>query len=338
MKPKPADRVYCGVRRKKIEAAEPGLNKTNMLHLYDFITERYAIHVKKDVYHLDPPWTDDDVLGNFRFTNVRREHDKETKWLIEHITSNRALSYEDKLLNIILFRIFNKHETAELLNMPIPFSKRPKWNPERYRIRFSDALLIDKHRIFFTGAFITGGTKRALKWYLPAKKPERSMEMRVMYFIKYLIDNDFVSQIIEAQKKDQAEVFSVLSGVMGIGEFLGYQIFVDMTYIKEFPFSENEFVVAGPGCKRGLKYIMPDPDGMTPEECLFWLRDNIDWLFQDFLQKPWNPHYMFVDLPEYDRYMNVMSLENCMCELSKYIRAKKGTGRPRKKYTAGGTR
>jgi hypothetical protein len=27
-----------------------------------------------------------------------------------------------------------------------------------------------------------------------------------------------------------------------------------------------------------------------------------------------------------------MSLENCFCELSKYIRAITGTGRPRKKY------
>lgn len=338
MKTKPADKPYCGVRKKKIAEANPGISRKNFEHLYNFITERYSVHLKKDVYHLDPPWTEDDVISNFRFTNVRREHDKETKWLIEHITSNRSLSYEDKLLNIILFRVFNKHETAELIKMPIPFSKRPKWDPERYRIRFEDALLVDKHRIFFTGAFITGGTKRALKWYLPTEKQDETPEMRVMYFMKYLIDNKFVQQIKEAQKKTQKEVFRVLSSMMGIGGFLGYQIFVDMTYIKEFPFSENEFVVAGPGCRNGLKFIIPDPDGMTPEECLFWLRDNIDWVFHDFMGKPWNPQTLFTDLPESDRYMNVMSLENCMCELSKYIRTKKGTGRPRKIYRAGGNK
>lgn len=338
MNTKPADKLYCGVRRKKIAEANPSVSVKNLTHLYDFITERYSIHVKKDIYRIDPPWTDDNVLGYFRFTNVRREHDRETRWLIHNITSNRALSYEDKLLNIILFRIFNKHETAELLHMPIPFSKRPNWNPERCRIRFEDARLVNKHRTFFTGAFITGGTKRALKWYLPAKRQKETPEMRVMYFMKYLIDNDFVSQLKEAQQKTQKEVFELLSNMMGIGEFLGYQIFVDMTYIKDFPFSENEFVVAGPGCKSGLKYIIKDPDGMKPEECLFWLRDNIDWLFRDFLEKPWDPQSLFVDLPENDRYMNVMSLENCMCELSKYIRAKNGTGRPRKRYTVGGAK
>jgi hypothetical protein len=38
------------------------------------------------------------------------------------------------------------------------------------------------------------------------------------------------------------------------------------------------------------------------------------------------------DLPEEDRYMNVMSLENCMCELGKYMKTKLGVGRPRSRY------
>ena len=49
----------------------------------------------------------------------------------------------------------------------------------------------------------------------------------------------------------------------------------------------------------------------------------------------YNPEKLFSDLPEYDREMNVMSIENCMCELSKYIKAVNGTGRPRNKYNGG---
>ena len=335
MKNKPSDRPYCGVRKSKIESAVPTLNKTNLLHLYDFITERYKVHLKKDVLKQSPPWTKDDVLSQYRFTNVRREHDKETKWLIEHIVHGKGLSYEDKLLNIILFRIYNKHETAELINMPIKFN--PDWDPTKYRLKFIDAKLIDCHRVFFTGAFITGGTKRALKWYLPKDKQDDLMEMRVLWFIRYLIDAGFVSKLLEAQAVDQQAVFKVLSSTLGIGEFLGYQMFVDMTYIPEFPFSENEFTVAGPGCVNGLKLIFKDTDGMTWEECLFWLRDNIDWLFSDLLNKPWELNKLFSDLEPYDRHVNVMSLENCMCEISKYIRTVNGTGRPRKNYKWGGT-
>lgn len=324
---KPADVPFCGVRKDKIQTAKPTVNEENLLHLYNFITERYKIHLRKDVLKTPQPWTADSVLLEFRFTNVRREHDRETKWLIEHITSNPRLPYGDKLMNCILFRLFNKHETSELIGQPIHFSS--KYDPENYRGLFEQRAQEDPHFVFFTGAFNTGGMKRALKWYLNGAE-EDSMPMRVMKFMKYLREDRIVPKLSHC--RTQEEVYSLLRGYLGIGDFLAYQMFVDMTYIAEFPFSENEFTVAGPGCKKGLNYLFKDKDGMSHEECLFWLRDNLADLFHDILGKPWNPSKLFKDLPEYDRCLNVMSLENCFCELSKYIRAKTGTGRPRKKY------
>jgi len=128
---------------------------------------------------------------------------------------------------------------------------------------------------------------------------------------------------------NQKDVFENLKELPGIGNFLAYQIFIDFTYIPVFPFSENEFVVAGPGCEKGLKLIFGDFDGMNYDEALFWLRDNQDKIFSAF---DYSPEEIFSDLNEDDRYLNVMSLENCMCEVSKYIRALRGTGRPRVKY------
>lgn len=328
MRNKPADITYCGVREDKVKTAKPVVDPENLLHLYNFIHRRYKIHLRKDVLKRDPPWTKDEVLREFRFTNVRREHDRETLWLIKHVTSNPAVSYEDKLMNCILFRLFNKHETSELISQPIRFNKQ--YDPEAYRAVFEAAEACDPHYIFFTGAFITGGMKRALKWYLPKGTQEDSMPMRVMKFMEYLL-NDGVVQKIKACS-NQKEVYDLLRGYLGIGDFLAYQMFVDMTYIKEFPFSENEFTAAGPGCRMGLNFLFTDRDGMSYEECLFWLRENLGDLFRDVLGRPWHPENLFRDLPEHDRCLNVMSLENCFCELSKYIRAKTGTGRPRKKY------
>lgn len=330
MKSKPADIPFCGVRAKVVQAAQPSINKQNLLHLYNFIKRRYAIHLRKDVKGRPAPWTSDPVLQQFRFTNIRREHDRETKWLIQHISLNPDVTYEDKLLNSILFRLYNKHETAELIGMPIKFSEYSDWNPEEYRSLFEDARDADPHRVFFTGAFNTGGLKRALKWYLPEDTPDNSMEMRVMYFMKSLIRSSMVYDIKAANT--QEGVFNTLNSCMGIGGFLGYQMFVDMTYIPEFPFSENEFTVAGPGCQMGLDCLFDDKDGMSYEECIFWVRDNLERLFHEVLGKEWDSQKVFWDLPEGDRCFNVMSLENCFCELSKYIRAKTGTGRPRKKY------
>ena len=330
MKNKPADVPFCGVRKKVIKNANPKINEENLLHLHNFIKRRYNIHLKKDVLNKPQPWTKDPVLQEFRFTNIRREHDRESKWLIKNISTNPELSYDDKLLNSILFRLYNKHQTSELIGMPIHFSEYEDWDPESYRHLFEEAIAADPHRVFFTGAFNTGGLKRALKWYLPKDTPDNSMEMRVMNFVKYLLNSTMLDDIRVA--KTQQEVFKTLSSCMGIGGFLGYQMFVDMTYIPEFPFSENEFTVAGPGCKWGLDYLFDDKDGMTYEECIFWVRDNLERLFNEVLGKEWDCKKIFWDLPEEDRCFNVMSLENCFCELSKYIRAKTETGRPRKKY------
>lgn len=328
MKNKPADTLYCGVNKKRIKKAQPVLNERNLLYLYNFIKRRYVIHLRKDVLKKDPPWTTDRVLRDFRFTNIRREHDKESKWVIEHITSNPELSYEDKLLNVILFRLYNKHETAELISMPFKFSETPDWNPEWYRSLFEAALVEDPKRVFFTAAFHTVGMKNTLK----KVTGESYAPMRILKFIKILINEGLVDDIKACT--NQQEVYQTLTDYNGIGRFLAYQFYVDMTYIAEFPFSENEFTVAGPGCVMGLNYLFEDRDGMSYEECLFWLRDNLDRLFVEELGKDWDAKRVFWDLPEEDRCFNVMSLENCFCELSKYIRAKDGTGRPRKRYKA----
>lgn len=328
MRNKPADILYCGVDKERIKKAQPVLNERNLLYLYNFIKRRYVIHLRKDILKKDPPWTNDQVLQNFRFTNIRREHDKESKWVIEHIANNPELSYEDKLLNVILFRLYNKHETAELISMPFKFSQTPDWNPEWYRSLFEAALVEDPKRVFFTAAFHTVGMKNTLK----KVTGEDYAPMRILKFIKILINEGLVDDIKACV--NQQEVYQTLTDYNGIGRFLAYQFYVDMTYIAEFPFSENEFTVAGPGCVMGLNYLFEDRDGMTYEECLFWLRDNLDRLFVEELGKDWDAKRVFWDLPEEDRCFNVMSLENCFCELSKYIRAKDGTGRPRKRYRA----
>lgn len=335
MKNKFNDVPYCGVRESKIWDACPTFIHGRFPMLVKYIKRRYNIHLRKDVYGKEKPWTKDPILRNFRFTNVRREHDKETIWLIKNIAENDELCYEDKLLNCILFRLFNKHETSELIEAPIAFSEFDDWNPEAYRSVFEDKKLEDSNYSFFTGAFFTSGFKRTLReCYFPEEDSDNiSVCTRVMKFMKYLIDDGVHKKIRCCET--QESVYNTLRKYDGIGDFLCYQIFVDFTYVEEFPFSENEFVVAGIGCKKGLDELFSDRNGMTYEECLFWLRDNWKSLNEKFIHDPKDrfiPERDMKDLPEYDRVMNVMSLENCFCEFSKYVRASLGTGRPRKKY------
>lgn len=328
---RPADIKYCGVDRKKVRNAMPRFNEKNLQHLFNFITRRYTIRKLKDVLKQPAPWTTDEVLQDYRFTNVRREHDRETLWLIKNIANNDQLSYDNKVMNTILFRLFNKKDTMEAMGAPVDFFD------SRFHmtlLEMEKGLLKKQERepkyVFFTGAFNTGGVKNAANKYAYIENYDYDfMPTKVIAMIHGM------RGVARKIKKctSQEEVYLTLKSYPGLGPFLAYQIFVDLTYIPTFPFSENEFTIAGPGCKRGLDAIYSFKDGMNYEEALFFLRDNIDIIFQSRGWN-WNPDELFDDLPEMDRHMNIMSLENCHCEISKYIRAKEDTGRPRQKYAA----
>lgn len=318
MKTKTKDALYCGARKDVIKDSKPIINERNLSYLYLWIKERYNVHLNKDIYKKQYPWTKDEIISKYRFTNVRREHDKETKWIIKNICLNDDLNYKNKLLNIILFRLFNKSRTIKIFGL-IDFNNFNEEGIMKKLEKFKN-----KKYIYFSNAFYTSGPKRVSNLKFPKDK---NAVIKMIKLVRLYDENNIVEKIKNCT--NQKQVFEILKSCPGIGNFLAYQMFVDFTYIKEFPFSENEFVVAGPGCKNGLKLIFEDFDKMNYEESLFWIRDNQFNLFKKF---NYNPKEMFSDLPESERYLNLMSLENCMCEFSKYLRAINSEGRPKILY------
>lgn len=317
MKNKSKDIPYClGAYPADIK---PKLNKQNVLHLHDFITERYNIFKLREK-GIQPPWTTNEILRDYKFTNVRREHDRTTVWGIKNIALNSNISYEEKLLRLIVFRLYSKIETCQLIGLAI----------KNFDLIWSDATLPIDH-VMYTNAFYTSGLKMGLEKHLKIK--ERTKEIyNFLPCLLYASIKDKPTDFLKALKQDSPDkIIKYLESIMGIGGFLSYQIFVDWTYVPEFPFSENEFVQAGPGAQRGLSRIFSDPKGMSHAQQLFWLRDNLERLFKKIDSK-FSTQQLFDNLPEYDRKFNVMSLQNCMCELSKYIKAVEGTGRPKNKY------
>ena len=336
MRIKSRDKLYCGINRRSIRVANPKYNLENMQRFYDFVTERYKIHLRKDVLHKEAPWTNDGVLQQYKFCNVRREHDRQSQYIIKNISTNPCLSLEDKIVNSFYFRAWNNWDTMKDLGGPWAakdlYSSQMK---QQIRPIYQELATEDPDRKWWSSANNQGGTKQAWRYPNPNEKinKEYDIPLRVFHIGPWLKEHNTVEKLLNAN--DQKVAFEAIKEIQGFADFLAYQVFVDLTYIKEFPFSENEFVIAGPGCKKGLDYLFDDYDGMSPEEALFWLRDNVDHIFSKIMApngQYWDPRELFIDLPEYDRCLNIMSLENCMCELAKYIRTIEGTGRPRVKY------
>lgn len=318
MRNKPADIPYGGLNAYKIRSAKPVFNEEVLEIFKYYVAERYKVHLLKDVERKPFPWTEDRILSMYRFTNVRREQDKNSKYLLSLMAKhgNNRLSL-NTVCNIILFRLFNKIETMEYLGGWVDFRA---YDEDMVRKQLTS---VPVGYVYFTNAYLSSGMKKEFNKYFPKENT------RVMNIPNVI--NLFCGKLWKGIRHAESplDVMDTLKQVNGISDFLAYQIFVDLTYLEDFPWSENEFVRSGPGCRLGLSYLFKNYDNLEDEELLFWLRDNCP------ITREWCQEHM-TDLPMEDRYMNVMSLENCMCELGKYMKTTLGVGRPRSLYRANG--
>lgn len=324
MKNKPYDILYCNVNQERIENAKPKFSKSSIKLLRTYITKRYMIHYKKDILKLPSPWTDNYVLQNYKFTNIRREHDRTSRWLIENISENNQISYEDKIYQTLVFRLFNRIETAELLGLG-----NSQFFNDNYLTRCRERIIsAPKGYRFCTNAYKTGGTNSGIA----SAYPDENKHMPILLMVNDLRNRNYAN--ILSKKDNQLEVYLELNKLKGVGRFIAYQLYVDLTYINEFPFSENEFVVAGPGCFYGSELLLIDRydfGGLNPDEMVFYLRDNLDKLFVWAGCEPLSREE-FPGLPEDEPIINIMSMENILCEYQKFYRATHGISRPRNKY------
>lgn len=358
MKTKPTDVPYCGVSEERIKNANPTVNARNLELMSTFIKDRYSIHLKKDVEQLPAPWTNNPILAVGKFTNVRREHDRQSKAYIEKI-ANANIDWFNKFWNTIMFRMFNRIDIfdhiaggcIQIEDLQYIISDPVANDVIRGYVQEMEEMNIP----IFTNAFNTGGLKQALaipeaehppyhaqkqvggfmvklddgtevdyrtnreklrSGELKSSMFEPNMAMRVLRYIGFIANGqqkELHEKVLNAETQKEAYKL-IMDNIRGCSRFLSYQIFVDLTYCKEFQFSENEFTISGPGCDAGLNHIFDDFDGMNKEEALFWLRDNQEIYGIDFKE-------LFSDLEDHDKCLNIMVLENLHCEFSKNLRA-----------------
>jgi len=303
-----------------------------------WVKERYLVHLKKDVQKLPAPWSDWDIMREFRFTNVLRRHDKESKFVIDSTYENPELSIEEKILNAFVFRAYNKHETYSLVGFP---HKREliTWDEVLEMERKISAKRVENPTYCFcTSAFNTGGIKTCWGNFVDkeaAFDKTNLVESRFAILFNDLIKNNVDKKILEC--KTAEEVGKAIRKVRGFaGEFLSFQVYVDLTYIPGFPFTEDDWAVCGPGCKLGICYLFGDDDrsikevGYTYDELLYWTRDNLSKMLLD---NGVDLEALMEDLPRNQRRISLSNVENLFCEFSKTCKQVYKEGKARRKYT-----
>lgn len=264
-----------------------------------FACERQNIFWKK--INGDPaPWTNDKILQEYKFCNSYRVNDRVSQYLLKNVIYNgNNYNYEDMLFRIILFKLFNKESTWELLSKNFGDILLKNFNTKKYSIVLENA--ISNGTKIYNDAYISCANK--------AFGYDRKHDNHLALLDKMFNIDKMQDKIIKCNTMQDA--FNIIKGYPLIGNFMAYQLVTDINYSAFVNWKENEFTVAGPGSLRGIKKCFIDKGTMTNEDIIKYM-----YMHQDEEFKRLNLNFKRIG----NRPLQLIDCQNIFCELDKYCR------------------
>ena len=82
---------------------------------WKFAAKRQEVFFNR-LYERESPWTDDEIIQKYKFTNAYRASDRVSQFLIRNVIYNdEHYSPEDQCFRMLFFKLFNKIETWEYI-------------------------------------------------------------------------------------------------------------------------------------------------------------------------------------------------------------------------------
>jgi len=263
-----------------------------------FAVERQNIFFRR-IRGEPAPWTSDPVLRAHKFTNAYRASDRVSQYLIKHVIYTGDQSPQETLFRILLFKLFNKIETWELLKKTFGFPTTRGYDPKIY------SSVLDR-------SMAAGNTVYSAAYIMPsggkASPHARKHEMH-LHLLHRILQSDLVDRLLET--KSLGRVFQMLRQVPTFGDFLAFQYSIDLNYSELLNFDENEFVVAGPGAKDGIRKCFSDLGGLTEPDVIRLVTDHQAQCISAVGLK-------FTSL--WGRPLKLIDVQNLFCEIGKYAR------------------
>ncbi|HIS12078.1 MAG TPA: hypothetical protein IAB40_03090 [Candidatus Onthocola stercoravium] len=266
-----------------------------------FAWERQNIFWKK-LNGEEAPWTDDYILQQYKFCNSYRVNDRVSQYLLKNVIYNENIyEDEDMLFRIILFKLFNKEATWELLVNEFGNITLKEFNFEIYSKVLNEATL--KGVKIYNDAYISCANK--------AFGYDRKHDNHLALLNKMFNEDKIASKIKAC--KTMKEAFDIIKSYPLIGNFMAYQLVTDINYSEVVDWREDEFTVAGPGSLRGIKKCFIDTGDMNNEDIIRYMYERQDEEF-----KRLNLDFKKIG----DRPLQLIDCQNIFCELDKYCREK----------------
>ena len=244
-----------------------------------------------------PPWTTDDILSTYKFTNVYRASDRVSQYLIQNVIYKGDQNYEEVFFRILLFKLFNKIETWKYLLKNL--SHTPNW--KTFNIGRYEKLLdqLSKDKAIYSQAYIMP---------IPPFKKPRKLQNHLL-LLKKMMQDKLPNKIVNSNSL--RDVYVLMKEQPSFGSFLAFQYTIDINYSDIINFDENDFVVAGGGAIRGIHKCFYNADVNDYESIMYKMVEISDNEFKRL-------GLSFKNL--FGRSLKLIDCQNLFCEVDKYSR------------------
>jgi thymidylate kinase len=278
----------------RLSPAEP----TEVYNTYwRFAIERQAIFFQK-FKGLSPPWTADPILARYKFTNAYRASDRTSQYLIRHVIYQGDQSPEEVFFRTILFKLFNRIETWQLLEANLGGVRYAEYAFERYNAILNRAL--ESSQRIYSAAYIM--PPPALFGY--TKKHSNHLKL-----LERMMEDEVSMRLVDKRSMQQA--FELLRSYPTLGDFLAYQYVTDINYSACTHFTEMEFVVPGPGARDGIRKCFRHLGGLNEVDVIRLMVERQE-------EECARLGLSFQSL--WGRSLQLIDCQNLFCEVSKYAR------------------
>jgi hypothetical protein len=266
--------------------------------LWHFAAERQRIFFRR-VAKEPWPWTTDPILSRFRFTNAYRASDRTSQFLIREVIYRSPALSEEVIFRILLFKLFNKIETWQLLETQLGELTYKRFRKNSYLRILNRAI---ERGAVYSPAYIMAPPSGE---YVGMRKHEAHLNLleRMM--------RERLPRRIEAAAS-LAECFQVLTSYPMFGDFLAFQLAIDINYSEVTSFSEMDFVMPGPGARSGLTKCFPSASRRDHAALIEQVAESQE---SEFKKRGIN----FPSL--WGRQLQLVDVQNLFCELDMYTRA-----------------